>query len=637
MLLRRVLKTLWALLDRRRRVVFLGLVALLFGAGVLEMTGMVALFGYIAGLEPNPETGVRRGHMARLFRPVFGELDQLQFVLLGGLVVVGVLLAKNVLSSLAHFALNRFLMKLNQHVSKRLFEGYLLARLETFGVRGVSGPIGTINRTFELFSSCFGATAQIIADAATLTMVALLLVVVNPWMTLGGVVIFGLAGSALFAFTQNTLAEMGRREAEAKKEAAEYLKEGFSGLVDARLNNTRSWFIENYVRSLSRQALVKRRSMLFSRMPTSINEVLLGITVVSFVLFLTLRDVGLQEALPTLAIFAFAGLRLTGAMSRISKSLQTIRRKLAEFEQFEAAAEEVAPDLFVHRAGEKPKDGYLNEEGPSPAPAKPFRDRIELRDVTFQYPGASEPAVSNVSLTIPRGSFVSLCGPSGGGKSTLVLLMMGMLTPTSGEVLCDGERVHRQIQAWHRRLGYVAQKLYLTGRSVRENVAFGRPVSEIDDAKVWRALELASAADFVRNLPEGLDTVLRESGARLSGGQAQRIVIARALYKEPEILFFDEATAALDNLTEREISAAIRSLSGEKTVICVAHRLSTIRDSDVIYVVDKGRIVDAGTYDELLVKSPTFRALARATEAEEPPSSGRVPREPGEGEEAPGA
>src|SRR5690606_28858738 len=140
--------------------------------------------------------------------------------------------------------------------------------------------------------------------------------------------------------------EMGRREAEAKKEAAEYLKEGFSGLVDARLNNTRSWFIENYVRSLSRQALVKRRSMLFSRMPTSINEVLLGITVVSFVLFLTLRDVGLQEALPTLAIFAFAGLRLTGAMSRISKSLQTIRRKLAEFEQFEAAAEEVAPDLF---------------------------------------------------------------------------------------------------------------------------------------------------------------------------------------------------------------------------------------------------------------------------------------------------
>lgn len=625
MLLQRVLRTLWALLDRRRRLVFLGLVVLLFGAGLLEMTGMIALFGYIAGLEPDPVTGKRSGHMARLFSRWLGELGQLEYVLLGGAVVVGVLLTKNVLSSLVHFALNRFLMKLNERVSRRLFDGYLLARLETFGRRGITGPISKINRTFDLFSACFGATAQILADASTLTMVALLLVLVDPWMTLGGVLIFGVAGTLLYMFTQNSLIAMGRQESQAKGEAGSYLRDGFNGLLDGRLNDTRGWFVQNYVRALSRQALVKRRTMLLSRLPLSINEILLAVTIVTFVIFLTLRDVSIREALPTLAIFAFAGLRLTGAMSRVSRSLQTIRRKIGDIEKFEKAALEVAPDLFVAHTGERPKDGYLNDEDPSPGDDDGhLRRALELKNVTFTYPKASRPALENVSLTIPSGSFVSFCGPSGGGKSTLVLLLMGMLTPTEGEVLRDGSPIHARLRAWHRRIGYVPQRFYLTGRSVRENVAFGRPADQIDDERVWRALEQAAAADFVRALPRGLDTELREAASSLSGGQRQRIAIARALYKEPDVLFFDEATAALDNITERDIARSIQSLSGERTVICVAHRLSTIRWSDTIYVVDEGRVLDSGTYDELLARSPMFQELARATEEDEGPKSSRA-------------
>ncbi len=624
MLIRRVLKTLWGLLDWRRRWAFLGLIALLFVAGLLEMTGMVALFGYIAGLEPDPTTGARRGHLARLFNPFFGELGQLDYVLLGGSVVVGVLLTKNLLSSLVHFALNRFLMKLNQHVSKRLFEGYLLARLETFGARGINGPIAKINRTFDLFSSSFGATAQIIADAATLTMVALLLLIVDPMMTLGGVLIFGVAGTLLYIFTQSTLASMGRREKQARGEAGRFLQDGFNGLVDGRLNNTRGWFVQNYVGALSRQALVRRRTLLLSRLPVSINEVLLAVTIVSFVSYLTLRDVSVQEALPTLAIFAFAGLRLTGAMSRVSRSLQTIRRKIGEFEQFERDAAEVAPNLFLTRADEQPQDGYLNDEARDPKDDGHLRKALELRDVTFTYPGAAQPAVQNASVRIERGSFVSFCGPSGGGKSTLVLLLMGMLKPTKGEVLRDGRPVQNHIRAWHRQLGYVPQRLYLASGTVRENVAFGRAANEIDDEKVWRALELAAAADFVRSLPKGIHTKLKEAGSSLSGGQRQRIIIARALYKEPEVIFFDEATAALDNVTEREIAKSIQGLSGDKTVICVAHRLSTIRWSDVIYVVDGGRIVDSGTYDELLEKSPVFQELALESDEDDAPKSGRA-------------
>lgn len=622
MLIQRVLSTLWALLDRRRRFQFLGLVGLLFVAGLLEMTGMIALFGYISGLQPDPETGRRSGHLAALFARLGGEsMSQLSFVLWGGAVVVGMMLTKNLLSNLVHFSLNRFLMKLNQRVSQKLFEGYLHARLETFGVRGISEPTARINRIFELFSACFGAIAQIIADSATLSMVALLLVIVDPWMTLGAVLIFGLAGVTLFGATQNALIEMGKVETQAKKKAGQHLRDGFHGLIDGRLNNTVSLFVQNYVKALSQHAQVKRRVMLLSRLPLGINEVLLAITIVSFVLFLTLRGISIQEALPTLAIFAFAGLRLTGAMSRVSKGFQAIRRKLGEFEEFERAAEEVAPQLFTARATEKAPDGYFDAETEDNTEEARLSEALELREVSFRYPGSARRAVESASLRIPRGAFVSFCGPSGGGKSTLLLLLMGMLTPEEGSVLRDGENLHAHIRAWHQRIGYVPQKMYLTGGTVRENVVFGRPSREIDDERVWEALRLAAADDFVRELPQGIYTKLREAGASLSGGQRQRIIIARALYKDPDVLFFDEATAALDNVTEREITSAIQRLSGEKTVVCVAHRLSTIRSSSVIFVVDQGRIVDAGTYEELLERSAIFQNLARQPESELAPSA----------------
>jgi ABC-type multidrug transport system fused ATPase/permease subunit len=199
---------------------------------------------------------------------------------------------------------------------------------------------------------------------------------------------------------------------------------------------------------------------------------------------------------------------------------------------------------------------------------------------------------------------------------------MGLIKPQSGEVLCDELSVFDHVRAWHAGIGYVGQKMYLASGTVRENVAFGVPPGDIDDDKVWRALELAAAASFVRDFPDGIYANMQEDGSVLSGGQRQRIVIARALYKDPEIIFFDEATAALDNVTEREITAAIGRLSGSKTIICVAHRLSSIRQSDVIYVIDKGKVVDRGTYDQLLAESQPFRTLALAHEAPEPGAGG---------------
>lgn len=614
MLIFRVLKTLWAMLETRRRWAFTGLVALLFVAGILEMGGMLALFGYLKGLESNAVTGHRGGSVAQLLGRVWREPTQLQYVIGGGAVVVGVLLLKNLLSSSVTFLLNRFLMKLNERVSKRLFEGYLLSKYEIFNLRGVSGPANNLGRIFDLFSSCFGATAQVISDGATILMVALLLVVVDPWMTLGGILIFGVAGALLYYLTQRTLVTLGRQEVISRKDAGRYLNEGFNGLIDARLNNTRAYFVDNYMQALRLTSLVRRRRALMARLPQSINEVLLAVSVVAAVLAVTLRGSDIHAALPTLAIFGFAGMKLTGAMSRVSRSLQVIRQKAEEFDYFYDAVEEVAPDVFPGQVA-RTQDQYLSEEIPlAPGDDGRMHRELALEQVSFTYPKSERPALCDVSLTIPRGSFVSFCGPSGGGKSTLVLILMGLMKPDSGQVTCDARSVYSHIRTWHSRIGYVGQKMFIAGRTVRENVAFGLASHEIDDAKVWQALELASAADFVRQLPEGVETNLREQGSILSGGQRQRIIIARALYKDPDVIFFDEATAALDNITEREITQAIARLSGTKTIVFVAHRLSTIRQSDTIYVVDEGRIAASGTYDELLESSVRFRAMVHATE-----------------------
>ncbi|HSC87927.1 MAG TPA: ABC transporter ATP-binding protein [Polyangiaceae bacterium] len=617
MLIVRVLRTLWALLEPRRRWVFGSLVGLMFVAGLLEMTGMVVLFGYTRGLVPDGH-GARHGPVARVLRELLSSVSQFDYVLWGGALVVLVLLAKNLLSILVHFLLNRFLMKLNERVSRRLFEGYLLARYEVFTQRGAAAPQHNISRIFELFSACFGATAQVLSDGAILLMVGILLIVVDPWLTVSGVAIFGVMGVGLYWATQGLLGRMGQQEAASKSLASRNLTDGFQGLIDGRLNNTRELFVARYVSALAQHSLNRRRKLLITRLPQSMNEVLLGLVIVLAVLLTTLRGKSLVDALPTLAIFAFAGLRLTGAMSRVNKGLQTIRGKIGEFDYFDAAVKQVAPQLLYARRADVPTDQYLSDEEPLPAGVDGrLHDRLELQDVTFAYPGATKPAISELSLQIPRGSFVSFCGPSGGGKTTLVLLLMGFLKPQSGDVTCDGLSVFRHVRAWHAGIGYVGQRMYLSQGSVRENVAFGVPSREVDDAKVWQALELAAAAGFVRELPSGLDTELKEAGANLSGGQRQRLVIARALYKEPEILFFDEATAALDNVTEREITSAIARLSGTKTIICVAHRLSSIRQSDVIHLIEGGRVKASGKYDELIAESPEFQMLAQSNESEE--------------------
>jgi ABC-type multidrug transport system fused ATPase/permease subunit len=285
----------------------------------------------------------------------------------------------------------------------------------------------------------------------------------------------------------------------------------------------------------------------------------------------------LDALTPTLGLFAAAAFRLMPSVSRILSAVQTVR-----------SADPVINNLYA--------EIQLLERAPAPelVARLPFREALTLEHVAFQYEGAASPAVRDVSLTVPRGSCIGIIGESGAGKSTLVDIILGLFAPDSGAVRLDGVDIQTSPRGWQDQIGYVSQSIYLTDDTLRRNVAFGVPKEAIDDVAIGRALRGAQLEEFVRELPDGLDTVVGERGVRLSGGQRQRIGIARALYHDPPVLVLDEATSSVDTITERSIMESVRALQGTKTILIVAHRLSTVEQCDRLFRLDRGRLIAEG-------------------------------------------
>jgi ATP-binding cassette subfamily C protein len=236
----------------------------------------------------------------------------------------------------------------------------------------------------------------------------------------------------------------------------------------------------------------------------------------------------------------------------------------------------------------------------------PFQRSLVLEHLFYNYPSMPLPAIHDVAVEIAKGQWIAFIGPTGAGKTTLIDLILGLFVPTSGRILVDGHDLQDDVAGWQRNIGYVPQDIYLLDDTVRRNVAFGLPDSEIDDERVWHALGAAHVDQFVGSLPDRLDTVIGERGGRISGGERQRLGIARALYHDPEVLIIDEGTANLDNETEAAIGRTLAGLRGEKTIVMIAHRLVLVRSCDRVFLLDQGRVQKAGTYSELASMEPAF-------------------------------
>lgn len=378
---------------------------------------------------------------------------------------------------------------------------------------------------------------------------------------------------------------------------------GFQNIRTVKLTGTEDFFSSTFERETDRLSELEPKQQILSRLPRFVLDVVAFGGVLVVLLYLIRTEGGIQEMLPAFSLFVVSAYRLI-------PSLQTIYGAANELRYNQPAIEELAKDVTERTADRTRREATEARE-------LELDDRLRVDGVTFRYQGGEAPAVRDVNLTIRRSEAVALVGATGSGKTTLADLVAGLLRPDEGEIRVDGTPLTDELlPGWRRTMGYVPQEVSLYDATVARNIAFGLPDDRIDRDRVRRAARIAELHHFIEGLPEGYETRVGEGGVRLSGGQKQRIVLARVVYRAPSLLILDEATSALDALTEEEIFEAIRRMEREVTSMMIAHRLASVRHVDRIYLMERGRIVDHGTYGELAERSETFRRMARITEGQ---------------------
>lgn len=428
------------------------------------------------------------------------------------------------------------------------------------------------------------------------------LIYLSPSAMLASAVLLGTTVLLIQRGVRPRLIVLARRSESASKESIAAIQQALGGVRDIKLLRREDAFSGLH----RKQQLILARNSYVGDFLTALSplaiETALMLSIVTVFVLATVGTAGTQSALPILAVFAYVGLRLQPVLQDIVGYFNKITRNLPMLDIIEADRR-VIDDWRL---------GLIRDARASTADdTRPFATDIRFSGVSFAYVADGPPVLDAIELAIGHGEFIGICGPTGGGKSTLVDLLIGLLQPTEGTVFVDGRPLDRRPLWWWDQIGVVSQNVFLTDGTLRSNIAFGSvDHGEIDEERLERCVERAQLASVVQRLTDGLETLVGERGVRLSGGQRQRVAIARALYREPEVLVLDEGTSALDGATERALVAAIDEATHERTLIAIAHRISTIRDADRILVVADGRIQDVGTYDELLARNELFRALA---------------------------
>ena len=428
------------------------------------------------------------------------------------------------------------------------------------------------------------------------------LIVLSPAAMLTATFLLGATVAVIQRFVKPRIEAIARRSEEAEKEIIGAIQHSLGGIRDIKLLRREDAFAGVH---RSQQLLLARNSylsQLLKRLSPLAIETAMMLAIVTVFVLATVGTAGSTAALPVLATFAYVGLRLQPALKDLVSYVNQITATVPMLEIIEEDRRII--DEWRHSVSSEQSSRTPPETGTE-------FSTIAFEKVSFTYADDSPLVLADVDLEIRRGEFIGICGPTGGGKSTFADLLIGLLQPTDGRVTVDGVPLGRRPLWWWDRIGVVSQNVFLTDDSLRNNIAFGDAwTSEVDEERLQRCIERAQLLPVLQQLPDGLDTFVGERGVRLSGGQRQRVAIARALYREPEVLVLDEGTSALDGATERALVAAIDEATHERTLVAIAHRISTIRDADRILVIADGRVQDVGTYDELLGRNALFQALA---------------------------
>lgn len=589
------------LFTTRERLQIAGLfILILIGAG-FETLGVGLVLPFISLLE-NPQRVQETGLLRWVYQAV-GEPELRQFLIWVGLGFIGIYLLKNLYLTGLTYLQCLFTYNKQNELSSRLFRAYLYSPY-TFHLQRNSADLirNLSSETVIFFNSVLIPGLLAITEVTILGCIALFLLILEPMTSLAAAGVIGLTTMIFYRLVRLKLSELGQARQYHQGQLIRTINHGLGGVKEAKVLGREQLFIDEF----EKHNIYSNRALQFyqvvSQLPRFFIETIAIVGLMLIVVSVLAQGRNLSDVIPTLALFAAAAFRLMPSMNRILNAVTTMRFNSPSVYVLYQDLMELKPVL------ENRQLIYSRQV----AEVQPvFKKEIALKNVFYRYPGASGNALKGVSLTIPKGTSVGFVGASGAGKTTIVDVILGLLPPTEGQVLVDGRDIHEDLSAWQRLIGYIPQSIYLCDDTLRNNIAFGIPADEINEDWVLSAVKSAQLTELVESLPEGLDTLVGERGVRLSGGQRQRVGIARALYHNPEILVMDEATAALDNQTEAGVMEAVEKLSGEKTLIMIAHRLSTVKNCDRLYFMSQGKIIDSGTYDELCQRNREFQKMAQ--------------------------
>jgi ABC-type multidrug transport system fused ATPase/permease subunit len=592
-----LLSDIWSVLSaqQRRWVVWAQFLSILMACSTVTGIASIAPFFAVLG---DPQLIGHPGPLHWLYMH-FGFSSKRSFEVALGLGFMSVVLVANLINILGSFAMIRLSYWISTDLQSTLFEEYL-TRPYVFHAKTHSAVLlnKIIHETNRVSNDILQSIFSLVTNIATAIFIIISVMLLNP--AIAAAMIFALAGGYVLIYlsVRNWLYRSGEIQSRFLIEQTKTVNESLGAIKEILVLGIQNFFRGNFERSSQAIARAAAHAQLVYQNPRHVMECVTVAGLVLVALLASSREYGIGPWLGQLTFLGFAAYRLLPTLQQAFTSVVRIRGERAGFAS-------IAPDLRLARA-RKHVGGTLESSWQS----RPRRE-IRLNDVSFRYEADRPPVASGVTLRIPAGTAVGFVGANGSGKTTLVDLIAGLLVPGSGQIEIDGIALDDANRAaWQSRIAYVPQNIFLLDATIAQNVALGIADAAIDRERLLKAAQLAQLDEFVGTLPDGYDHRIGERGTRLSGGQRQRIGIARALYTSASVLILDEATNALDGLTEQELMATILRLRGHYTIIVIAHRLSSVRPCDAIFEFDQGKIAGSGTYDELLGNSETFRQLA---------------------------
>lgn len=560
----------YSVFDRKQKWKLVLMLLIIIIGTISELLGVTAILPFI-NVALNPNSIFESDTMGTVYRLLSLKTPN-DFLVLLGVILILIYVIKNLYMIFMQNYMYAFAYKCQKELASRLLVSYLKQPYSYFLTHNSAGFIRNLNHDTILFFESIIASLQLFAEVMVCLLLGVTLLVLEPTLVIGVAVILVLFILTVYRGLKRNLERKGKECRGHRAELNKWVLQATGGIKETKILGKEPFFIEQYERVYEYFAEDYRKYKMFSYLPRPLMEALCVCVLLLIVIVKILNGADMAEFIPILSVFAVAIFRMLPSFNRVTTYVSLIMFN-------KASVEAICNDLA--EIGNDERIQFESED----IEAVPFFEEIRLQDITFGYPESDTNVIEGAELRIPKGKSVAFVGPSGAGKTTLADIILGVLRPQSGVILVDNQPINAMSKSWHKKVGYIPQTIFLMDDTIRNNIAFGVPVEKISDAQVEEALDGAQLKEFIKTLPEGLDTVIGEGGVRLSGGQRQRIGIARALYANPEILVLDEATSALDNDTETAVMEAIDKLAGTKTLLIIAHRLTTIKNCDIVYEI----------------------------------------------------